>query len=204
MLDLIAGASVERRDPQEAETLERHACGEDAATCDAIGERAGDRGAAEGSASLPTSVRRRTSTELFGEGIRTSKIMWAWRRSRYPRATDTTTARFGTVGRTLTARCTDRGSSSDATEVSCGAVRSTAGGRSACGARSTRTARSSRRRSSRGRAYRTVVEPVTVLGLLTSFDTYDQLHVGWGLSAGACGRQIVAIAKSSLLADDFV
>ena len=38
-----------------------------------------------------------------------------------------------------------------------------------------------------------------VLWVLTSFDTFDQLHSGWGLDAAACGARIVAMARSSLL-----
>jgi AcrR family transcriptional regulator len=44
-----------------------------------------------------------------------------------------------------------------------------------------------------------VERAAAVLWVLTSFDTFDQLHSGWGLGANACGSLYVAMARSSLL-----
>src|SRR5262249_5248480 len=44
-----------------------------------------------------------------------------------------------------------------------------------------------------------VEEAATVLWVLTSFETFDQLFAGWGLDATRCGERIAMIARSSLL-----
>jgi AcrR family transcriptional regulator len=41
----------------------------------------------------------------------------------------------------------------------------------------------------------------SVLWILTSFETFDQLFSGWNLDARACGTRIVMIAHESLLTD---
>jgi len=39
----------------------------------------------------------------------------------------------------------------------------------------------------------------SILWVLTSFETFDQLFSGWGLDATSCGLRMIMIARSSLL-----
>lgn len=55
------------------------------------------------------------------------------------------------------------------------------------------------RRQGKLRAGLSAETAASILWVLTSFDTFDQLHLGWGLDAKACGARLVALARGSLL-----